>query len=167
MIYNYHNSISLTNDFARARPATKPTQLTMADSSNPGSILASAVDGEIAKFREKQAEQQKIQQDLQVITSQLMENEMVLQELTLVKDDGTVYKEIGPVLIVQDLSEAKNSVKQRLEFIKDNQKKLQEKLAAGQSSLQQQAQKIQQMQAQLQQATAQAVQAVAQQHAEQ
>lgn len=134
---------------------------------NPGTALASAVDVEIKKFREKQTEQQKLQQDLQVITSQLMENEMVLSELGLVKDDGNVFKEIGPVLIKQDLSEANDAVKQRIEFIKDSKKKIEDKISMGQSSLQQQAQKIQQMQAQLQQATAQAVQAVAQEHARQ
>ena len=40
------------------------------------------------------------------------------QELERLEDDANVYKLIGPVLIKQDLVEAKSNVEKRLEFIR-------------------------------------------------
>ena len=47
------------------------------------------------------------------------ENEMVMQELTLIdgEESATVYKLVGPILAKQDLEEAKTNVKTRLEYI--------------------------------------------------
>lgn len=42
---------------------------------------------------------------------------MVKQELDLVHDETKVYKMVGPVLLKQDLEEAKTNVKKRIEFI--------------------------------------------------
>lgn len=39
------------------------------------------------------------------------------QELELVNDEANVYKLIGPVLVKQDLAEAKANVKKRIEYI--------------------------------------------------
>ena len=52
------------------------------------------------------------------------ENERA-QELERLEDDANVYKLIGPVLIKQDLVEAKSNVEKRLEFIQ-NEKLAQE-----------------------------------------
>lgn len=41
-----------------------------------------------------------------------------MQELDLVEDGAVVYKLIGPVLVKQDLSEAKQTVDKRLEYIR-------------------------------------------------
>lgn len=38
-------------------------------------------------------------------------------ELDLLKDDGEVFKLIGPVLIKQDLEEAKQNVGKRMDYI--------------------------------------------------
>ena len=43
---------------------------------------------------------------------------MVKQELDLVHDETKVYKMVGPVLLKQDLEEAKTNVNKRIEFIK-------------------------------------------------
>jgi hypothetical protein len=40
-----------------------------------------------------------------------------LQELELLSDGANVYKLIGPVLVKQDLAEAKANVKKRIEYI--------------------------------------------------
>lgn len=40
-----------------------------------------------------------------------------LQELDLLEDDAPVFKLIGPVLMKQDLEEAKQNVAKRLELI--------------------------------------------------
>lgn len=42
---------------------------------------------------------------------------MVKQELDLVHDETKVYKMVGPVLLKQDLEEAKTNVNKRIEFI--------------------------------------------------
>lgn len=42
---------------------------------------------------------------------------MLLQELELLEDDANVYKLIGPVLVKQDLAEAKANVNKRLDYI--------------------------------------------------
>jgi len=45
------------------------------------------------------------------------ENEMVQKELEFLDDDANVFKLIGPVLVKQDLAEAKANVNKRLEYI--------------------------------------------------
>ncbi len=42
---------------------------------------------------------------------------VILQELELLDDDANVYKLIGPVLVKQDLAEAKANVNKRLDYI--------------------------------------------------
>ena len=39
------------------------------------------------------------------------------QELDLLEDDANVFKLIGPVLVKQDLAEAKANVNKRIEYI--------------------------------------------------
>lgn len=43
---------------------------------------------------------------------------MHVQELDVLEEDATVYKLIGPVLVKQDLSEAKQTVEKRLDYIR-------------------------------------------------
>jgi prefoldin beta subunit len=131
---------------------------------NPGTVLASAVDAEIAKFHEIQDEVAKQRSDLQFVLGQRTENEMVLQELMLLGDSSVVYKKIGPVLIKQDLDDAQQTVKKRLEYIGGEREKLETKIVAMQKQGNEIAGKVQQMQAKLQQVTAEAVRAVTQQH---
>jgi prefoldin beta subunit len=52
------------------------------------------------------------------LDSQLNENTTVKEELDLLEDDAVVYKLVGPVLVKQELSEAKQTVEKRLEYIK-------------------------------------------------
>ncbi|XP_022927004.1 prefoldin subunit 6-like [Cucurbita moschata] len=57
-------------------------------------------------------------------TIQLGENELVLKELDLLKDDANVYKLIGPVLVKQDLAEANANVRKRIDYISAELKRL-------------------------------------------
>eukprot|EP00252_Welwitschia_mirabilis_P023554 TRINITY_DN6688_c0_g3_i1.p1 TRINITY_DN6688_c0_g3~~TRINITY_DN6688_c0_g3_i1.p1 ORF type:complete len:130 (+),score=29.87 TRINITY_DN6688_c0_g3_i1:235-624(+) len=50
-------------------------------------------------------------------TIQHGENELVQKELGLLNEDSNVYKLIGPVLVKQDLAEAKANVGKRIEYI--------------------------------------------------
>ncbi|KAK3257072.1 hypothetical protein CYMTET_33829 [Cymbomonas tetramitiformis] len=55
---------------------------------------------------------------------QQQENNMVLKELELLEEEANVYKLVGPMLIKQDLVEAKSNVGKRLEYIGDEIKRL-------------------------------------------
>ncbi|RIA95523.1 KE2 family protein [Glomus cerebriforme] len=81
-------------------------------------------------------EYQKLQKDLsnaiesrQRLDSQLQENEVVQKEFKLLKDDATIYKLIGPVLVKQDKIEATSNVDKRLEYIKSEIKRVENQLA--------------------------------------
>ncbi|EES04832.1 hypothetical protein BDA96_04G116200 [Sorghum bicolor] len=91
----------------------------MASSSTPAAVR------EMQKDLEVQANAlSKIQKDIaknhqvrKQYTIQVGENELVLKELELLSDGANVYKLIGPVLVKQDLAEAKANVKKRIEYI--------------------------------------------------
>jgi prefoldin beta subunit len=53
------------------------------------------------------------------LLGQYNENDMVLKELNMLEDDSTVYKLVGPVLLTQDLDEARSNVEKRLQYIGD------------------------------------------------
>ncbi|CAG9579864.1 unnamed protein product [Danaus chrysippus] len=53
----------------------------------------------------------------QQLDSQLNENKAVKEELALLKKDSEVFKLIGPVLVKQDLEEARQNVSKRMEYI--------------------------------------------------
>jgi prefoldin beta subunit len=142
---------------------------------NPGTILASTVDEEMAKFRQLQETLIQMRADLQTLQSQATENEMVLQELKQLNKSEeessspslsppVVYKLMGPALIRQSLNDAVDTVTKRIEFIVSEQRQLTQRLQDKESAGQTLAQSIQQMQSMLQQTTVQAVQAIAAQH---
>jgi prefoldin beta subunit len=51
------------------------------------------------------------------LASQLSENQLVKEELDMLDEDAKVYKLVGPVLMPQDLTEAKDVVATRIKFI--------------------------------------------------
>jgi prefoldin beta subunit len=119
----------------------------------------------------------KIRSDLQKVASQqaqlhmqLKENEMVLsvscakscatrctnttappQELEFVKSNNTVFKLVGPVLVKQDLDEAKSNVKKRMDFVKRELQRLEQRKKENQQRMQQQQEKLMRIQQQIQQ----------------
>ncbi|KAG2657421.1 prefoldin subunit 6-like [Panicum virgatum] len=98
----------------------------MASSSTPAAVR------EMHKDLEVQANAlSKIQKDIaknhqvrKQYTIQVGENELVLKELELLNDGANVYKLIGPVLVKQDLAEAKANVKKRIEYISAELKRM-------------------------------------------
>jgi prefoldin beta subunit len=128
-------------------------------------MAAAEIDDEIANFREVQEQLQRVRNDLQLVMSQLTENEMVQQELVLLESSTNVYKMVGPVLIKNSLDDAKDTVAKRLEFISSEKKTLEEKAKELETRGIAISLKVQQMQQSLQQATAAAVQEVAKQAA--
>ncbi|XP_015753233.1 PREDICTED: prefoldin subunit 6-like isoform X2 [Acropora digitifera] len=75
------------------------------------------LQSELEKFQGIQKDLQKFISARQRLEAQLNENKVVEEELDVIEPDGNVYKLIGPVLVKQDLEEAKQTVKKRIEYI--------------------------------------------------
>ncbi|KAK6170488.1 hypothetical protein SNE40_018870 [Patella caerulea] len=79
--------------------------------------LQKRLESEVEKFQGVQKDLQKYISSRQKLEAQLSENTLVKAELDLIKDDGTVFKMIGPVLVKQELDEAKQNVQKRIDYI--------------------------------------------------
>ncbi|KAJ4808435.1 Prefoldin subunit 6 [Rhynchospora pubera] len=86
--------------------------------------LQRELEGEANALSKIQKDISKNHQVRKQYTIQMGENELVLKELELLKEDANVYKLIGPVLVKQDLAEAKANVKKRIEYISAELKRL-------------------------------------------
>ncbi|KXL44501.1 hypothetical protein M433DRAFT_155016 [Acidomyces richmondensis BFW] len=64
----------------------------------------------------------------QKLESQQQENTSVQKEFATLPDDAKVYKLVGPVLLKQDVSEAKSTVDGRLEYINKEIKRIEESI---------------------------------------
>ncbi|EPZ35332.1 Prefoldin [Rozella allomycis CSF55] len=71
----------------------------------------------VSSYQDLQKESNKAISTREKLEAQLRENEAVLAELKLIKDGNKVFKIVGPVLIDQELDEAKTTISKRLEFI--------------------------------------------------
>lgn len=128
--------------------------------------MAAEIDKEVAYFRQIQEQLQKVRGDVQTVMGQQTENEMVQHELELLDDSSNIYKMVGPVLIKNQLGDAKETVSKRIEFITAERKRLEATAQGLENQGNEISVKVQQMQGLLQQATAAAVQEVARQAAE-
>ncbi|CAF4821041.1 probable prefoldin subunit 6 [Pieris rapae] len=72
---------------------------------------------ELEVFNSLQKEYQKAVSQKQQLDGQLNENKAVKEELMLLKKDSEVYKLIGPVLVKQELEDARQNVAKRMEYI--------------------------------------------------
>ncbi|KAI0820099.1 prefoldin subunit 6 [Trametes gibbosa] len=81
-----------------------------------------------AEFQKIQAELSAVVDARQKLDAQLSENELVKKEFTSLTPDNTVYKLVGPVLVQQDQTEAKQNVDTRLGFIKGEIKRVEGQL---------------------------------------
>lgn len=75
------------------------------------------LEEEMKALHDVQAQMQQLARQKQTLMTQLNENQLVMKELELVKGDRPVYKLVGPVLVKQDLAEAKDTITKRLEYI--------------------------------------------------
>ncbi|BES98700.1 prefoldin beta subunit [Nesidiocoris tenuis] len=86
----------------------------------------------------------------QVLDGQLHENMGVKQELELLKSDGEVYKMIGPVLVKQELNEAKQNVCKRIDYITAELKRMDDLISTLDAEQDQQREKLAKLQQQFQ-----------------
>ena len=89
-----------------------------------------------ARLQKATTEYQKLQDDLQTtvetrqrLDAQLNENEAVKKEFAALKSHNIVYKMIGPVLVKQDTEEARSNVDKRLEYIKGEISRVEDRIA--------------------------------------
>ncbi|KAF7650396.1 hypothetical protein LDENG_00126540 [Lucifuga dentata] len=75
------------------------------------------LQAELEKYTQMQKDVSKSMSSRQKLETQVTENNIVKEELDMLDSTNTVYKLIGPVLVKQDLDEAKATVAKRLEYI--------------------------------------------------
>ncbi|KAK1946417.1 putative prefoldin subunit 6 [Phytophthora citrophthora] len=92
--------------------------------------LKDQVETEMTRYRALQDEVQVLATQRQTYAQQANENDMVKKELDLLDDEAKVYKLVGPVLLKQDVDEAKTNVNKRLEFINNELSKVNTKIEA-------------------------------------
>ncbi|CAG9536502.1 unnamed protein product [Cercopithifilaria johnstoni] len=94
-----------------------------------GDFVMNKFEEELAKYKQFEKEREKNIHNRQQLEGQLTENNLVKTELDLLEDGATVFKLIGPVLIKQDLAEAKQNVEKRINYITTEIKRLEETIA--------------------------------------
>ncbi|XP_064396212.1 prefoldin subunit 6-like [Halichondria panicea] len=114
------------------------------------------LNDEIMKFKSLQKEVQKCASSKGQLEAQLLENQNVKDELEKVTDGSVVYKLVGPVLLKQDLTEAKVTVQKRLDYIGKEISRYEDVIKDFEKKQDTQAEKLQKMQVDYQQAVAKA-----------
>ncbi|XP_064649184.1 prefoldin subunit 6-like [Lineus longissimus] len=79
--------------------------------------LQKRLQNELEKYKIVQKDYQKYLTTRQQLEAQINENTMVKNELDVLTEDANVFKMIGPVLIKQDIVEAKSNVQKRIDYI--------------------------------------------------
>ncbi|XP_012259098.2 prefoldin subunit 6 [Athalia rosae] len=87
------------------------------------------LQAELEKFKLVEKDFHKALAQRQQLDGQLNENTAVKQELDLLKSGNDVFKLIGPVLVKQDLDEAKQNVVKRMEYISAELKRTEDLIA--------------------------------------
>lgn len=88
----------------------------------------------VEALQARQAELRKASAGTQQLYGQLTENTLVREELGKASEGSNVFKLVGPVLIPQDLDEAKSTVGTRISFIEGEVSKANERVKALEAS---------------------------------
>ncbi|RZF32204.1 hypothetical protein LSTR_LSTR004067 [Laodelphax striatellus] len=112
------------------------------------------MQSEFDSFKAMQKEYVKLVLQRQQLDAQMNENTAVKKELDIMKDDADVFKLIGPVLIKQELDEAKQNVSKRLDYINGELKRIDDLISSTESKREGHKQKIEKLQKQLQESKA-------------
>ena len=106
---------------------------------------------EIDAFQKIQKDLQKLVTGRQQLDVQYNENKVVKDELDLVEPDSNVYKLTGPILVKQDLSEARLNVGKRLDYIQSELKRHEKSITDLQSKQEKKKESLTKLQQQYQQ----------------
>ncbi|XP_046684551.1 prefoldin subunit 6 [Homalodisca vitripennis] len=102
-------------------------------------------------FKIAQKDYQKALSQRQQLDAQLNENMVVKTELDLMKGEGEVFKLIGPVLVKQELEEAKQNVAKRIDYISGELKRIDNNIAAMETKVEGHRERLSKLQTRLQQ----------------
>ncbi|MFH4975351.1 hypothetical protein AB6A40_002060 [Gnathostoma spinigerum] len=91
--------------------------------------LKARFEEELKKYKQLERDNEKNITNRQQLEGQLTENNLVKAEMDLLGVDDVVYKLIGPVLVKQDVAEAKENVNKRIAYIKTEINRLEEIMA--------------------------------------
>jgi prefoldin beta subunit len=108
--------------------------------------LYKVYEAEIKEIERLSQGQSKIRESLQQYEHKKNENEMDKKELTFIEDGDMVYKLIGPILVQQELNEAKLNVENRLGLISKEIAKLEKVYKDNEISIEAKRKRVQQMQ---------------------
>ncbi|KAG2190912.1 hypothetical protein INT46_011362 [Mucor plumbeus] len=92
------------------------------------SAIEAKLEAESKAFQLLQKELSQVIESRQRLESQQQENELVNTEFEHLDGDSNIYKLIGPVLVKQDKSEASTNVKNRLNLISSEIKRVETQL---------------------------------------
>ncbi|KAH0167048.1 hypothetical protein KCU67_g4045, partial [Aureobasidium melanogenum] len=87
----------------------------------------------------------------QKLESQQQENKGVKSEFANLDDDANIYKLVGPILLKQDVSEAKSTVDGRLEFIEKEINRIEKQISDIQDKSEEKKMAVFQLQTEIQQ----------------
>ncbi|KRT82917.1 hypothetical protein AMK59_4202 [Oryctes borbonicus] len=90
--------------------------------------LQRKIQSELEIYKSLQKEYSKAVRTRQQLDSQLNENQVVKDELNILRDDSAVYKSLGPILIKTDLVEAKQNVAKRMDYINKEIKRIDDQI---------------------------------------
>ncbi|KAI8988528.1 Prefoldin [Mycotypha africana] len=91
-------------------------------------VIEAKLEAESRAFQQLQKELTQVVENRQRLESQQQENEIVNKEFQHLDDDSNIYKLIGPVLVKQDKTEAETNVKNRLNLIASEIKRVESQL---------------------------------------
>ncbi|KAF0749572.1 prefoldin subunit 6 [Aphis gossypii] len=83
---------------------------------------------ELDAFKQCQKEINQLAGMRQQLDGQLNENSIVKEELALLKPSGEVYKMVGPILLRQDHTEAKENIDKRMSYIKNELQRIDDRI---------------------------------------
>ncbi|CAO0797934.1 unnamed protein product [Mucor circinelloides] len=118
------------------------------------SAIEAKLEAESKAFQLLQKELSQVIESRQRLESQQQENELVNTEFEHLDEDSNIYKLIGPVLVKQDKSEAATNVKNRLNLISSEIKRVETQLNELTQKSETKKQEIGQLQMQYQQLAA-------------
>lgn len=83
---------------------------------------------ELDAFKQCQKEVNQLTGMRQQLDGQLNENSIVKEELALLKSSAEVYKMVGPILLRQDHTEAKENIDKRMNYIKNELQRIDDRI---------------------------------------
>lgn len=115
-------------------------------------LIQKKLQGEVEKYQQLQKDLSKSMSGRQKLEAQLTENNIVKEELALLDGSNVVFKLLGPVLVKQELGEARATVGKRLDYITAEIKRYESQLRDLEQQSEQQRETLAQLQQEFQRA---------------